>query len=306
MNGWPLLEAAYDLGATPRERVSRLLAAAAGTFAAGHPVVACAVPPEWDFAAVPRDDIGHRGADGVVDACLEVSAAMPRDERLALYHAGPACIVASAAFRYSPTLAIARSKGVADMVALVGNSGDGGGVVVSALSADAQRWPAHLHAYWSRVAQHLGAAWRLASRLGGADAAFTPRGEDRDLAPAAASPSAREALRAAVLQREAARDRRRSADPAALWPAVVDGRWTLVDAFTAGGRRYVVAHQNPPGSPRPRAVEPHARVVLDHVLAGRAGTWIALELGISEATVARRVRSALRCLGVRWRAPSSI
>jgi DNA-binding CsgD family transcriptional regulator len=142
MNGWPLLEAAYDLGATPRERVSRLLAAAAGTFAAGHPVVACAVPPEWDFAAVPRDDIGHRGADGVVDACLEVSAAMPRDERLALYHAGPACIVASAAFRYSPTLAIARSKGVADMVALVGNSGDGGGVVVSALSADAQRWPA--------------------------------------------------------------------------------------------------------------------------------------------------------------------
>jgi DNA-binding CsgD family transcriptional regulator len=72
----------------------------------------------------------------------------------------------------------------------------------------------------------------------------------------------------------------------------------LVDAFTAAGSRYVVAYENPAGDTALRALSLREQTVLDYVLAGRSGKWIALELGLSEPTVARTIRWALRRLGV--------
>jgi DNA-binding CsgD family transcriptional regulator len=109
----------------------------------------------------------------------------------------------------------------------------------------------------------------------------------------------RDALRRAVLARESARSRRRTADGQRLWPSLVAGRWTLLDAFTAAGTRYVVACENPACSAGLRALPPRERIVLEHALGGRSGKWIAIELAVSEPTVARALRAALRRFGVR-------
>jgi len=60
---------------------------------------------------------------------------------------------------------------------------------------------------------------------------------------------------------------------------------------------YVVVYENPPRADSLRALTEREQVVLDHVLAGRSGKWIALELGVSEPTIARIFHLALRRLG---------
>jgi DNA-binding CsgD family transcriptional regulator len=112
----------------------------------------------------------------------------------------------------------------------------------------------------------------------------------------ASTATARDALRRAVLARERARASRRPTGE--LWPALIAGRWSLFDAFTAGGARYVVAYENPDEPTALRAQNPRERAVLEHTLAGRSGKWVALELALSESAVTRTLRTALRKLGV--------
>jgi DNA-binding NarL/FixJ family response regulator len=82
-----------------------------------------------------------------------------------------------------------------------------------------------------------------------------------------------------------------------LWPALLDGRWSLFDAFTAGGVRYIVVVRNPEPIAARRALGPRERIVLEHVLAGRSGKWTACELKLSESVIARTLRVALDKLG---------
>jgi len=76
------------------------------------------------------------------------------------------------------------------------------------------------------------------------------------------------------------------------------GQWSLLDTFTSGGTRYVVACKNPDRDATLRAVPLRERAVLELTLAGRSGKWIAFELQLSQSTVARSLRMALRRLGV--------
>ncbi|HEX3477078.1 MAG TPA: helix-turn-helix transcriptional regulator [Kofleriaceae bacterium] len=82
-----------------------------------------------------------------------------------------------------------------------------------------------------------------------------------------------------------------------LWPAWLVGQWRLFDAFTAGGARYIVVIRNPEPIAAHRGLGPRERIVLEHVLAGQAGKWIASELKLSESVVARTLRLALDKLG---------
>ncbi len=131
------------------------------------------------------------------------------------------------------------------------------------------------------------------------------RGADRlsvleavcDVSAPARRAAAREALCRAVSTREEAVAARPSADGFYLWSALVEGRWTLLDAFTAAGVRYVVAHENPTAAGTARALTLRERLVLSQVLAGVSGKCIALEMQISQSTVSRVLRSALDRLG---------
>lgn len=86
-------------------------------------------------------------------------------------------------------------------------------------------------------------------------------------------------------------------DAELLWPAWLVGRWSLFDAFTAGGARYIVAIRNPEPIAARRALTPREQIVLEDALAGRAGKWIASELKLSESVIARTLRLALNKLG---------
>jgi DNA-binding NarL/FixJ family response regulator len=156
--------------------------------------------------------------------------------------------------------------------------------------------------YFHAVARHLAIAWRIRMALhtGAASPAIAAElrtdGTPSRLSREASTPTAREALRRAVLARERARaGRRRSGE---LWPALIAGRWSLFDAFTAAGTRYVVAYENPDEPTALRALQPREQAVLEHALAGRSGKWVALELALSESAVTRTLHTALRKIGV--------
>jgi DNA-binding NarL/FixJ family response regulator len=108
----------------------------------------------------------------------------------------------------------------------------------------------------------------------------------------ATSSATREALRRAVLDWDQVRTVPRSGGEL-LWPAWLAGRWSLFDAFAAGGVRYIVAIKNPDPIAARRALGARERMVLEHVLAGRSGKWTASELKLSESVIARTLRLAL-------------
>jgi DNA-binding NarL/FixJ family response regulator len=110
-------------------------------------------------------------------------------------------------------------------------------------------------------------------------------------------PPADDMLRRLVLARDPGPETATS-NKHALWDALLAGQWSLLDAFTAGGVRYVVARRNSADDAAPRALGERERAVLELVLAGRSGKWIALDLHVSESTVARALRTALRRVGV--------
>jgi DNA-binding NarL/FixJ family response regulator len=115
------------------------------------------------------------------------------------------------------------------------------------------------------------------------------------------APAGREALRRAVLARDRARSERGRADvdeSLAAWGALVEGRWSLVDVFERGGKRWVVAVPNLPEVRDPRALPPVERAVFALLTRGRSNKSIAFELGIAEGTVAGHVREIRRKLGV--------
>jgi DNA-binding CsgD family transcriptional regulator len=206
--------------------------------------------------------------------------------------------------------ALAREIGFADVLAIRAANPDGTGMFLGA----PVRAPAARGAFdrrWSRLAAHLAAGARLqraasklvADRASAADAVLTPGG--RVLSAAERAHDALGLLRDAAVRIDRARTRAGRRDPdAALerWQALVDGRWSLVDHFESDGKRYVIAVENAPHAPDPRALAPNERTILHYAGMGHPNKLIAYELGIPEGTVATRILSIARKLGVRSRA----
>lgn len=74
--------------------------------------------------------------------------------------------------------------------------------------------------------------------------------------------------------------------------ALVTGAWTVVDHFDSEGRRYVITR--PATSPLPEADQ----AMLGRRARGHAVKEIAIDLGLSSATVSRRLRRAREKLGL--------
>lgn len=167
-------------------------------------------------------------------------------------------------------------------------------------------------ARWDRVAAHLRAALRLRLRLGasppaaedasgGVEAVLREDGRAEHLTPA--SEPARDALKEAVLGIERARRARPRPDRVlASWRSLVRGRWTLVDSFEEGSRRYVVARANAVGGEGPSVLTARERQVLSLLAMGHDYKLIAYELGVSHSTVRVLVARAREKLGASTRA----
>jgi DNA-binding CsgD family transcriptional regulator len=106
---------------------------------------------------------------------------------------------------------------------------------------------------------------------------------------------AREALAFAVRAREVLR-RETPAEPAPVlrsWRGLVAARWTLVDHFERGGRRFVLARENAPLGTGPAALSMRERQVASLAALGRSNKLIAYELGLAHSTI--RVIVARAC-----------
>lgn len=208
----------------------------------------------------------------------------------------------------------ARLSGVADFLAIKGVDEAGGavlGVFLPTLAEHAGVLAASARDEWDRVAAHLGAAHRLLRERGrrpdglpqGAEAVLDPggavlhaEGEARGLC-AELGDAARRIDRARA---------RRGDDALELWPALCEARWSLVDHFESGGRRYVVARRNEASTATGGALGPglsaRERAVVALAARGRPHKLIAYELGLAEPTVRTYERRAMEKLGLASRA----
>ena len=166
-----------------------------------------------------------------------------------------------------------------------------------------------------RYAAHIAASYRLRRAIDGLvmdthalagdnGAVFTTDGRMAHAEGDAANGDHRERLREAIATIDkvrARRGRRDAADDLDLWPALVEGRWSLVDTFESDGRRFIVARHNTSEPQDPRALSPDARRVAALLARGLANKEIGYELGLSPSRVAGIVADVMRSLGASTR-----
>ncbi len=154
---------------------------------------------------------------------------------------------------------------------------------------------------------HLAAASRLRhvtlaqSATEAPEAVLDPEGKILHAEGAARTREARRSLVDAVRRMDVARGALRRTSPQealALWNALVDGTWSLVDRCDADGKRFILAHRNNPGMRDPKALTECERAVVAFAASGHQNKFIAYELGLSLSGVATHLRSAERKLGV--------
>jgi DNA-binding CsgD family transcriptional regulator len=166
-----------------------------------------------------------------------------------------------------------------------------------------------------RIAAHLASAYRMRSSLDErrpaealldqADAVLSADGAILHAQGDARDEEARHALRDAARRIDRARMQRRGSSPGdalAMWRALVDGRWSLVERFESDGRRIFVARRNDPASRAIRALSEQERKVAALIAIGHSLKLCAYDLGKAESTISELAHSAMRKLGVRSRA----
>jgi DNA-binding NarL/FixJ family response regulator len=171
-----------------------------------------------------------------------------------------------------------------------------------------------------RMSSHLSAAYRCRRKLStapadvgaalaggamaGAEAILDAAGRVVHAQGEARSASALEQIKAAAAQIDAARTRSgrsHGSDALASWHPLTSARWTLVDAFEQGGKRYVVARENQAEVTGFDALTDRERQIVVHAALGLSNKEIAYTLGISDATVRVLMARAAKRFGVRKR-----
>ena len=164
---------------------------------------------------------------------------------------------------------------------------------------------------WQRLAAHLAAAERLRDRVrmttdraGAADAVLSPRGKLLHATGESKVARARAALHEAVIDMEKARGALRRRDPArsvAMWRALADARWSLVEHYETDGKRYLLAERNDPATAPLDVLSARERQVVALVAMGQSNKLVAYELGIAASTVSVLLGRACRKLGAKTR-----
>ena len=178
------------------------------------------------------------------------------------------------------------------------------GICVSIPYAREVRIPPRTIRQLTRLTAHLCSAMRLRSRAGspeGVEAVLDPSGRVQHAEGDARPAPVRASLAEAVRSVERARGRLRRTDPdeaLAIWQALFDGRYSIVERSEADGRRFLLARRNEPSIEDPRALRPSERDVLAYAALGHSNKYIGYLLGIAPSTVATRLASGLRKMGL--------
>ena len=182
---------------------------------------------------------------------------------------------------------------------------DGTGVIVAAPLPRPIHIAARDRVRFGRVAAHIAAALRLRRALAGEgagaeEAVLAPDGACLHAEGPAKPRAAREDLRRAARAIDRARGPlRREQDRAlGIWRSLCAGRWTLLDRFESDGRRFLIARENAPSAPRPRALTERERQVVALAALGHTNKLVAYCLGLSPSMVAAHLKRAMGKLGV--------
>jgi DNA-binding CsgD family transcriptional regulator len=199
--------------------------------------------------------------------------------------------------------------GVKDFLGVLSLDPTGHAIWFGAPTPETRRPTSQECAVWSRIAAHVSAGARLrrallgkADDLMGGEAVLSSSGKIEYAEPSAQGRTARDVLRQAALRMDRARSEKVRVDARQaliLWAALVGGRWSLVDRFDRGGRRFIVAHRNEPQVSDPRALSLRERQVLAFMASGDSLKLTAYSLGVSMNSVSRHRASAMRKLGIR-------
>ena len=155
---------------------------------------------------------------------------------------------------------------------------------------------------WLGLADHITRAVELRDRLRAAPAAdFDLRGRGEFTGDAA---RARPALCSAAAHLEALHGGRPSDEETLLelWRALMAGRWSIVRYHSRGGQVRFLALENPRSGWGLRALTTKERAVVERVVRGESNKRIAIEQGLSEASIPRILDRALHKLGLQHRA----
>ncbi len=291
-----LVRAIYDLDSEERVYLDELRALWAATpFGSEHTL---AFAWTGDDSGAATIEALSAPSPQVERAFAEVYAATSRSVRLSMLRLEPHFGVMTN--RYPRTRGLKRSVelGFPDFSALFAPTHTGTAVVVGTpLTAD-QR-PPTLNPTADRLSFHLAGVWRLRRRLAAADAfhdnaeaIFAPGGALKEAKGPARGRELRERLRALVV----ARERALAHGDERLWPALLDGRYTIADRFEGSGKRYVVAFRNDPTAAKLNRLTPLERAVVDGVASGVMEKVLAIDLGLSLPRVSNVLGSALRKL----------
>ncbi len=210
------------------------------------------------------------------------------------------CGFMSQHFQRTRGLRAARNQGYPDFFGLLSPTQTGFVVSVGTPMPTTAKQP-YASAAGRGLAEHLAASWRLRKRLEApdafeenAEAVLAPDGRLQDAVGEARRPDLRERLRAHVMRREVAMRER----DGSLWPALLDGRYTIVDRFERSGSRYVVAYRNSANTSRVLRLTPLEKQLALGVSAGVPQKVLAIELGLSPSRISSALRHALRKVGI--------
>jgi len=196
--------------------------------------------------------------------------------------------------------------GIRDIININAYDASGFGVCLTApLPVERRPRPGEAET-WTRIATHLASAFRLMrrGRLAAspetATAVLDPQGRLEHASNDETADRVRSTLQKAVLRMERARGSMRHSDPdgaVGMWRTLVNAEFTLLDHFERGGKRYVVAIENPPEEGIGLAALPaRERQVLAAAASGRSNKLIAYELGLAHSTVRVLLARAARRL----------
>ena len=298
-----VVESAYDLDTEADDAawLAKVLERFRPTLDQGMGVSAYIVEPEQPIRGV--------AGIGIVDGWLDALRAMmpTHDPSNILLYPTLAVSTASAAigpgFEDSPGIRTHWHRyGVADGIGVTASSGSGSHVTFVAPLAKITSLDSRRTHHLERVAGHIAAGWRLRNVIGNPEVAvLDPSGKVVHAEGAAKEQTARDQLREAAKTMDRARGALRRTDDEealALWRVLVSGEWSLVDRFDSDGRRYLVAHENPPSLRDPRGLSPRELQVLTLTGVGHSVKLMAYELGLTSSVVSSTRRRAMRKLGI--------
>jgi DNA-binding NarL/FixJ family response regulator len=303
-----VVEAAYDLGVSDREWLSRLVAATAPALDGGVGTSAALWQLPVEGGQVTALDVSTRSELLALAPIIygAIGNSAPR------YYTHVPELQAASDYASDPTLQgilrLCSTKLGTELRDIVGvRVGDGrrSGVAITSFAAAPTRFSIRRRETFHRIALHIGAGLRLRARAASgawcaADAVLDGSGRMLHAEGDARASTAREALSNAVRAIDRARGSLRRHDPdeaLTVWRALVAGKWSVVEWTDSDGRRLLVAHMNPIDAEDPRRLSGREREVAEFLIHGRSNAEISYALGLAVGHVNRIVRSVLRKLG---------